>query len=698
MISARTAPSRGDDCGPRNSHALLVTPTVCLVAAGLLLELTAVAKAASAPVCPAGKNNALFIDNFDTSGGDEDVSLRDQLYRQVIAGAQDGIREKGTCYKSILSDLEVSKEKHDAIDALDNVTGYLNKSLSSQLRHAQKLNNSNPIAHLQVSLFFGPDRKPRVELRLSPYFEKKNDLRAFKGVGGCGEDWDVVFDEVREAVRLIAKNSQEAAIPQARARIPAKPIFVGDEVTLDACQSTTPTYDALSYKWEQEKPVPAGSELFLQEGAEGPRLRFVPSRPGHYIVKLVASAKIDPAHRVSPPNEIAFDVYEPLSISAGEGGVVEFTPLEAEGAEGTQQEAMISGTTPISRTTVGPTAKSPCSSGAEQFVLLDGRGGDRTHSWRELAARVVRWTQIAGPEVALVPSEAVPVCEHDVRCSGFCADPSKPGQYRFRVDVSVGSASAHDEVAFLVAPPPHADAGLDLKTTVGRPILLRDGGSYDSIDPSLGYFWMAKGARAPTTSHLVNPHTSQPTFVATERGTYTVRLDVTARRDFDDKHLVATDSDEVRVDVTPPPQMVVTRFALTMASADPKTAWYPQVGFRLQGSSADGWWRLSGRILTSLLHVDLDKNGGDYDSSINLFGGTSIDAMCYVGAVLGAEVSPYVSTKVSNSISTWGGGAGVEVADLLAGRWLVFADLEGSYVASDIWRLTGALGLGLVVP
>jgi hypothetical protein len=361
VISTRTVRPDGDESGPHTFHPPAVTPAACLLAAGVLLGLTAVAQAAPKTACPAGRNNALFIDNFDTSGGDKDASLRDQLYRQVLAGAQDGIREKGTCYRFILSDLEVAKEKHDSIDALDSVTGYLNKSLSPQLHTAQKNNQAYPIAHLQVSLFFGPDRKPRVELQLSPYFQKKNDLRAFKSVGGCGEDWEVVFDEVREAVRLIAKNSQEAATPQARARIPTKPIFVGDEITLDACQSTTPTYDALSYKWEQEKPVPVGSELFLQEGAEGPRLRFVPSRPGHYVVRLVASAKIDPEHRFSEPKELAFDVYEPLSISAGEGGVVEFDALDAQPATGTLPSVSQGGTTPEPRQIKGPTEHSPCS-------------------------------------------------------------------------------------------------------------------------------------------------------------------------------------------------------------------------------------------------------------------------------------------------------------------------------------------------
>jgi len=118
----------------------------------------------------------------------------------------------------------------------------------------------------------------------------------------------------RQAVRTLAGNLKDQSSPVARTRLSTQPMFVGAEITWDGCISLDANRDALSYKWEE--PTGNGAErLFSAEGVEGPRLRFVPTKPGSYVVTLTVAKKLEPnvknVQRVSPNASFVAEALEP---------------------------------------------------------------------------------------------------------------------------------------------------------------------------------------------------------------------------------------------------------------------------------------------------------------------------------------------------------------------------------------------------
>jgi hypothetical protein len=116
---------------------------------------------------------------------------------------------------------------------------------------------------------------------------------------------------------------------------------------------------------------------------------------------------------------------------------------------------------------------------------------------------------------------------------------TKQGQYVFRLIVNDGRLASHpDEVTVTIRNvPPAADAGEDLRITVGDTAILDGGGSEDSNEDPLSFAW-SQILGTPVTLAGVNNRTA--TFVPVSQGAYGFLL-VTS-----DGHL-SSPPDEVRV-------------------------------------------------------------------------------------------------------------------------------------------------------
>ncbi|HEY1694684.1 MAG TPA: hypothetical protein VGG39_21080 [Polyangiaceae bacterium] len=496
----------------------------------------------------------------------------------------------------------------------------------------------------------------RVTLEL---YDTNLSLKKMKSVGGCGESDDVVLDQLQLAARSLVFEKEEtdprskklkngaAKQDDASASVPfqpvitvtpAAPLTLGKTITVDACRSVDPDYDALTYEWtqvgaveggaksESNASVKAGARVFSTPKFEGRRFSFVPQQEGIYDFSLTIKKAIDGSiYRQAVPQRLF--IYRQAKANAGED----------------QLHDELGGTIRLS--------------GSNTL------GNDATYCWR----------QIGGPEVSLrlpaapwqLPSK-IPF-EHEGSCRApDCAGkecefvPERPGVYSFQVDATENGYTVSANVQHVVAPPPEARALHPyLRAHPGYLLQLDGSASRDAIDPEPTFEWRIVQYQSDThencnlsrnpwmlprpspeqkevgidnTAAIYEPNSRRPTFVANDYGRYCIVLTVGAKRNIAGREIVISDPWPVTVDVERSKlrlfARVETQQALTNDVVLANLVFSPSVGV-----DVFPWTNVGFEATQYVFMASMDPRGSRTAGLSDLGGGTRLSTVVSLGAL-----------------------------------------------------------------
>jgi hypothetical protein len=211
-------------------------------------------------------------------------------------------------YAPIRSYLQLQKSETARMRGLEDVELFSSRNFSANreaLRRVLGIPQKQEIDYLEVTATRNHGNKLQVSLELLDTATWA--LKASKVVGTCEGSDDEVIDWLFRAAQCLIERCDRPAIAEYTVLAP-QGIEVGKEITLNACKSRDPDFDAFRAEWT---PLSAPTAE-LPDKVSSSILRFTPSKPGVYRFELSLEPQLgEVADRVTKEAVIEVRTNEP---------------------------------------------------------------------------------------------------------------------------------------------------------------------------------------------------------------------------------------------------------------------------------------------------------------------------------------------------------------------------------------------------
>lgn len=477
-----------------------------------------------------------------------DHAVSNLIYASVLAGLQDSLSLPSSArdvrqFVEVLSEQAINDEAKQHIPPIVLFSIFASENVDRILKTRQMQAQQLRLARLlDVTIAELSPANYEVTLHL---YDTRWRLLQQKRIGGCSEPLEELTASAREVASRLndASASSNSPIPKIDLIPPTeeREFLVGTRITLDSCGVRDPDGDEFVVTW---------TSSMLPSPSHRRRVSILLDRPRQFAVKqqignsesdeikitVVAPPKAEPTVEVRSATE----QWRQIALAEPQSNI----PASATQLIG-RQEADQSMNADQSRNAV-TSQTAPHSSSTPDALVIRLRphkiNNVRLKAEGVQANQVVRWIQVSGPDVGLLP---------DAHEQAFNLTTEQSSYYAFRLLVTAARETSEARISFLAVPDVHVDTRYKLVSAkVGEALLLDGSGSYDVLGDQLTYTWVVDGNDPNSGARIIDNHAIRPRFVADRPGTYHVTLYVRVNRKIDDITVVDVATSKMKIEAT----------------------------------------------------------------------------------------------------------------------------------------------------